>query len=264
MRPPERRPVMRCGRKFGPYRLIRRIARGGFGKVLEAIDTRDGSALALKAPLRIDQESLDVFLRELDLVTRLDHRNVMPIVRVEVVQGLPVIAYPLGREALDERVERPMPYELAVDFARQLFAGLAHVHKRGIIHCDIKPENLIVFPDDHLRIADFGLARDGDLGSLETRSGTLEYMAPEHAKGRVSTRSDVFSAGLVACLLLTGLVPRRPFTWPFPGIKVLSQRSPAIVEVLRRATAVDPSERYMHAGVLLRAFNCARRVELRS
>ena len=252
---------MRCGRNFGPYRLLRRIAQGGFGRVLEAVDTRDGQARALKAPLRSDQASLDLFLREFELVARLRHRHVMPIARVEVIRGLPVIAYPLGRESLDERLERPMPREQAIDYARQLFSGLAHIHSRGVIHCDIKPENLIVFSNEQLRITDFGLARDGDVGSLNTRSGTPEYMAPEHAEGRVSTRSDVFSAGLVACLLLTGALPKRPFAWPLPGLERVATRAPAIVEVLRRATALDPQSRYIHAGALARAFSCARRLD---
>ncbi len=261
VRSPRVRPVMRCGRRFGPYRLIRKIAQGGFGRVLEAVDTRDDLPCALKAPLRCDQTSIDLFLREYELVSRLRHRHVMPIARVEVILGLPVIAYPLGRESLDERITRPMPAELAVDYVRQLFSGLAHIHARGLIHCDIKPENLIVFPNELLRITDFGLARDGHIGSLNTNSGTPEYMAPEHADGRVSTRSDVFSAGLVACLLLTRQFPERPFTWPLPGMERFAARAPAMTEVLRRATALDPQERYIHGGALARAFSCARRLD---
>ena len=211
---------------LGPYELIRLISSGGFGRVFEALDTRCMTLVALKIPIHSDSESRARCTREVEMTSRFCHANVMPIRRAELIEDSFVIALPLGQEDLERRICRPLAFERALEYASQLLAGLAHVHARGVIHCDVNPSNVVIFPDGHLRLSDFGIARDGWSASLDTASGTAEYMAPEHAAGRVSTRSDVFSAGLVLHELLIGRLPE-PHELVDGGAE-LSARAPSL------------------------------------
>ncbi len=241
------RPSIRSGRRFGPYRLNRRLARGGFGSVFCATDTRNGQSVALKVPLTFDLESMSEFYREVDLVERLDHPNILPLLKFELIGSLPVAAYPLGRESLAERLGRRLQRKTAAAFAGQMLAGLAEMHRCGILHCDIKPDNLILFGNQVLKIGDFGLAIDFYRDRRKCCSGTVEYMAPERARGWVSRRSDVFAAGLVLYELFTGQLLKRPFDWPVAGYKRLDERAPGLAPILQRALRHDPARRFASA-----------------
>ncbi|MGB1014185.1 MAG: serine/threonine-protein kinase [Nannocystaceae bacterium] len=249
------KPAMRSGRRFGPYRLVRRIARGGFGSVFVAVDTRTDVEVALKVPLTFDTENLSDFYREIELVERLGHANLLPLLRFEVVGSLPVASYSLGRELLDARLTRRVTKKTATTFAAQLLAGLAEMHRCGILHCDIKPDNLVVFPNQVLRIGGFGLAVDFYRDRRKVCSGTAEYMAPECARGWVSRRSDVFSAALVIYELFTGQLLRRPFDWPATGYKRLNEVAPGLGPVLQQALSRDPAARFADAGAFEAEFN---------
>jgi serine/threonine protein kinase len=99
-----------------------------------------------------------------------------------------------------------------------MIEAVAYAHRQRIIHCDIKPENFILFPDNRLRLTDFGIARVAQNTVAGSGSGTVGYMAPEQAMGKPSMRSDVFSLGLVIYRMLTGQLPEWPFEWPPPRI----------------------------------------------
>ncbi len=226
--------------------------------VYEALDRIEGRRVALKIPLEVDAQSIGWFRRELRLAARLDHPNVLPLKSADVIEGLLVCAFPLGEESLNHRMARRMTTNVALQFSEQVLAGLAHVHQNGIVHCDIKPENFIVFPGRQLRLADFGLAKTSARMLRGSASGTVEYMAPEHHAGRPSKRSDVFSAGLVIYRLLAGALPEAPFRWPLPGHDRLMRRAPEVATVLRRALAPDPERRYTNAASFAKAFARAR------
>ena len=171
-----------------------------------------------------------------------------------------MIVYPLGVGSVADRLEGgPLLPSEALAFSEQLLAGLAHVHERGYLHCDLKPENLIVFPGDRVGLSDFGLARDMLEEGVCTTSGTPEYMAPEHhVDGLVSTRSDVYEAALVVLEMLTGCRPD-------DGLLTLSLRelfphsrwAESLDSVLRRALAPRPEDRHRDAGELAREFHAA-------
>jgi serine/threonine-protein kinase len=170
-----------------------------------------------------------------------------------------VIVYPLGRESLAERLRRRMTTSKALDLAAQLLAGLAHAHQHRIVHCDVKPENLILFAEDRLRLADFGIAKVAYRTLRAAGTGTVGFVSPEQAMGRPSFRSDVFSAGLVIYRLLAGRLPEWPFEWPPPGYQRLRSRvHPDLIALLKRSLEVDVQRRFENASRMLEVYRRAR------
>ena len=163
-----------------------------------------------------------------------------------------VIAMELGEESLADRIERRTSTASKLDLAGQALAALAHAHENRIIHCDIKPENFILFSGNQLKLADFGFAKRCVRTLKASGSGTIDYIAPEQAMGRPKFQSDVFSVGLVLYRLFSGKLPEWPFEWPLAGYDKLQARvRPELVEVLRKAIQLDPSRRYKNAVAML-------------
>ena len=247
--------MLKSGQKLGKYRIRRRLARGGFGEVYEAQDTIEGISVALKIPLGpVDEQTITDFRREARVAAKLEHPNVLPIKNADFAKETFFIAYPLGRETLADRLERRTSTKVLLDLAEQMLAALAHAHERGIIHCDVKPDNLIVFEDELIRLTDFGIAKIAQRTIDASASGSLGFMAPEQALGKPSARSDVFSAGLVLYKMLTGHVPTWPFDWPPPGFDRLRRHPPELHAFLQRALKVDTRKRFRDAGQMLAAF----------
>jgi serine/threonine protein kinase len=238
--------------RLGKYRILGRLAMGGFADVYRALDTVEGGPVALKIPPDgTAPDTLDLFRREIRLAATLEHPHILPLKNADVIEGRLVVAYPLGIESLADRFTRRLGFETVLSFADQLLEALAYAHHRRIVHCDVKPENVILFPEGRLRLGDFGLARVALRTLLASGSGTLGYMAPEQAMGRPSFRSDVFSAGLILYRMLAGKWPAWPFTWPLPGHADLVRRAaPGLVALVRRALQVDPERRFPDAGAL--------------
>lgn len=246
----------------GQYRIESRVASGGFAEVYRAYDTVEGIRVALKVPheFLVGAETLAQFRREVRLVAKLDHPNILPIKTASVIDGRFVIVTPLGLENLGERMQRRLARTTALSYAEQLAEALAYSHRRRVIHCDVKPENLIVFPERRLRLADFGLARVALRSLNASGSGTVGYLAPEQALGKPSLRSDVFSAGLIFWRLAGGKLPEWPFEWPFPGAdRVRRGWLPAWSELVRKATQVDERKRPATGVQLLAALENAKR-----
>jgi serine/threonine protein kinase len=252
--------ALRVGQRLGKYRLKRRVARGGFGDVYEAYDTIEGVSVALKIPLdgRIEPGLIADFRREVRITAKLDHPNIMPIKNADFIDGVFTIVQPLGRQTLDERIQKRMSLETKLAFIEQLLAGLAHAHEAGIIHCDIKPENMILFTEGRLRLADFGIAKFARRTVKGSASGSVGYMAPEQAMGMPSARSDVFSAGLVIHRILTGKLPQWPFVWPTEGQPRLRQLHPELREFVRRSLEVDTRKRFRDGIAMDKAFRKMR------
>ena len=166
------------------------------------------------------------------------------------VEGRFVIVSLLGEGTLAERLRRRMSLRTALDLGEQLLAGLAHAHENNVIHCDVKPENFILFPDKTLRLTDFGIALVALRTMEASGSGTIGYMAPEQALGRPSVRSDVFAAGLVLYRMFAGTGPREwPFEWPPPGYERIRRRlHPDLIEIMRRSLRLDPRQRFDDRG----------------
>jgi hypothetical protein len=140
-----------------------------------------------------------------------------------------------------------------------MLAAVAHAHGHRIIHCDLKPENFILFPGDRLRLADFGISRLSRRTMLASGSGTVGYVAPEQAMGRTSLRADVFSLGLILWQLFAGELPEWPFRWPLAGdARLRRETHPHFVAFLRRALALDPYRRFADAPQMAAAFERLR------
>ena len=252
--------MLRARQKLGKYRIRKRIASGPLADVYIASDTIQRAKVALKIPKTDDHVSHDDFLREVQIATRLNHPNILPIKDASFIDDYFVIAMELGRESLGDRIERRISTAHALELADQGLAALAHAHERKIIHCDIKPENFILFPDNCLKLADFGFAKISLRTLKASGSGTIDYIAPEQAMGRPKFQSDVFSMGLVLYRLFSGKLPEWPFKWPLPGDERLRKKlPPAAVEVIRKSMQLDPADRYRSAVEMYRAFQSARR-----
>lgn len=242
--------------RVGKYRIVRRISTGGFAEVYEAEDTVEGIRVAIRIPRPdlVDDALLNAFRREVRLISRLDHPNILLIKNADFVSGLFVVATSLGEGTLADAMERRLTVATILDYVEQILMAVAHAHEHGIVHCDIKPDNVILFGEGRLRLTDFGLARLAPKATLASGSGTIGYLAPEQALGRPSFRSDVFAVGLLAWQLLAGVVPEWPFEWPFPNAERVKRKVHSdFVRVLRKSLEVDQRKRYADAGRMLAA-----------
>ncbi len=237
--------MLRARQKIGKYRILSRIASGPLADVYAAFDTIHRQRVALKVPIADRNIGHEEFLHEVQVAFRLDHPNILPVINAEYIDEHFVIAMELGEQSLADRLERRIATSTAIDLAGQAISALAHAHERRIIHCDIKPENFILFPGQQLKLADFGFAKISLRTLKASGSGTIDYIAPEQAMGRPKFQSDVFSIGLVIYRLFSGRLPEWPFEWPLNGYDQLTARvRPEFVEMLRKAIQLDPSKRY--------------------
>ena len=194
------------------YRIVGTVGRGGMGEVFRADDLKLQQSVALKfLPIGLETEParLDRLFAEVRLARQISHTAVCRVFDIGEYEGRHYLTmeYIDGENlgSLLRRVGR-VPKERAIEMARQLCAGLAAAHDKGILHRDLKPQNVLVDGKGQVHIVDFGLAAVAEaLGGEEVRSGTPAYMAPEQVTGKeVSVRSDIYSLGLVLYELFTG------------------------------------------------------------
>ena len=247
--------MLRARQKIGKYTIISRIASGPLADVYGAYDSIQKIRVALKIPKSGDTAGDEEFLHEVRVATKLRHPNILSVLNASYIDEHFVIAMELGEQSLADRIERRTSTALALDLAGQAIAALAHAHEHKIIHCDIKPENYILFPGNQLKLADFGFAKLSLRTLKASGSGTIDYIAPEQAMGRPKFQSDVFSLGLVLYRLLSGKLPEWPFEWPLPGHDRLNVRvRPELAEMLRKAIQLDPAKRHRNAVQLQAEF----------
>lgn len=243
--------------RLGKYRLQGLIARGGFADVYRAVDTIEGVPVALKIPAaqHVSSSLIDDFRREVRLTARLDHPNVLGIKNADFVDGWFVVASPLGIGTLSDEIGRRLKLDTLISYAGQMLAAVAHAHENRVLHCDLKPDNFILFRGGRLRLGDFGIARIAQKTMAASGSGTVGYLAPEHALGRPSFRSDVFSLGLILFEMLAGKVPEWPFAWPPRGYERAVRRvHPEWLALIERSLRVDQYGRFDDAVHMRSAF----------
>ncbi len=211
-----------AGTRLGPYEVVSSIGAGGMGEVYKARDTRLNRDVAIKVlpeSFAEDADRLRRFQLEAQSTGALNHPNILAIYDIGAFEGSPyLVAELLEGETLAERLRRgKLGAARAIDCARQITAGLAAAHAKGITHRDIKPDNLFITKDGRIKILDFGLAKQssalaaGDKTATVTSTqtgvvmGTAAYMSPEQARGQaVDHRSDIFSFGCVLYEMLLG------------------------------------------------------------
>jgi len=259
--------AVRVRQRLGKYRIDRRLAEGGFATVFKAYDTIAGVPVALKVPCGTfaTKEALEGFRKEVRVTAKLDHPNILPVKDACFIDGVFVIACPLGERSLADRLQHRMSMRTAVELAEQMLEAVAFAHGKRVMHCDIKPENFILFSENRLRLADFGIARIAFRTIQASGSGTVGYVAPEQAMGKPSLRSDVFSLGLILYRMFSGQLPEWPFEWPPPGFdRVRKNLHADVIRFLQKAIAVDHRKRFKDASQMLAAFRRIRTRALRS
>ncbi|MDA0588136.1 MAG: serine/threonine-protein kinase [Planctomycetota bacterium] len=256
------RNMLKARQKLGKYRIERRLGSGGFANVYAAMDTIEGIRVALKIPHAaiVDKEVLKDFKNEVRLAARLEHPNVLSLRFAAFYEGEFIIVFPMGEETLSDRLQRRMALTTVLDLNQQMLEAVAYAHRSKIIHCDIKPENFILFPDNQIKLTDFGIARVALRTIKGGGTGTMGYMAPEQAMGKPSFRSDVFSLGLILHRMLSGQWGEWPFEWPMPGhARLRSRVHPDMIEVVRRSLELNPRKRFRDADQMLESFRKAKK-----
>ena len=207
----------------GRYTVERELGRGGMAVVVLAPDAtleRPVAVKLLSESAAADAELRERFLREGRFAAKLAHANVVAVYDTGEDAGTPYIVMEcVPGESLAELVRRrgALPPEEVVELGLQACAGLEHAHARGLVHRDVKPQNLLLRDDGTLKVADFGIARSGGGSATLTQAGTLlgtaSYMAPEVVEGEPATAaSDLYSLGAVLYELVTGSPPRQAAT----------------------------------------------------
>lgn len=265
------------GRTVSHYRITDRIGGGGMGVIYRAHDLRLDRQVALKfiAPeLRRDSEARRRFQHEARAASALDHPNICTIHDIEETDDgrafIVMSAY--EGETLRERIGRgSLPFSEALDIAMQVARALGAAHERGIVHRDVKPDNVFITRDGVVKLLDFGLAAttDGAMSGAGGVEGTVAYMSPEQAQGRRGdARSDVWALGVVLYEMLARV---RPFAAASPGETVQriltsepelgalpGEAPPGIAALVGRALAKDPAGRFSNAGEFLGALRAFR------
>lgn len=243
------------------YRIVGLLGRGGMGEVYRADDLKLKQPVALKflpASLNTDGAALARFYKEVSVARQISHRHVCRVYDVAEYQGEHFISMEFVRgeelSSLLKRIGR-VPQDKAVDVARQLCAGLAAVHERGVLHRDLKPANIMLDEHGEVRITDFGIAALAIEDRREV-SGTPAYMSPEQLDGHeLTVKSDFYSLGLVLYELFTGkkafqatnmaelLRLRRSDTTPASPAEHVPDLDPLIERVIFRCLERDPAKR---------------------
>ena len=250
----------------GRYELEEVAGSGGMSSVYRAHDSVLDRTVALKVmhrPLTADDEHVERFRREARMVAGLLHENIVTVIDRGEEDGCPFIVFEfVAGENLKQLVGRagPLPVERALELAVQVARGLAFAHTNGVVHRDVKPQNVLLNGEGKAKVTDFGIARSLDVEHGVTQTGTVlgtsDYIAPEQAQGRrVDEQTDTYSLGVVLYELLTGELPfvgdnfvavaMKHINEPAPRVSALRPDvSPRLDAAVARALAKRPGDRF--------------------
>ncbi len=262
------------------YRVLAQVASGGMAVVFKAHDTLLNRVVAVKV-LR-DTFAQDAafrarFQQEAQAAANLAHPNIVTVYDYgqDGAQSYIVMEYVNGRDLKSFiRTEAPLPIERAIDLMVQACAALGYAHRAGLVHCDVKPQNMLVTTDGRVKVTDFGIARALSASvpqNVETVWGTPHYFSPEQAAGEPPTpASDVYSLGVVLYEMLAGRVPFEADTHTDLALQHMRDQPPPLAalnpavpiqieQILLRAMAKEPAQRYRSADQFGRALLDYRR-----
>ena len=252
------------------YKILDHLGTGGMATVWLGYDTILDRQVAIKT-FKIDANDEDAvkrFNREAKAVTSLSHPNIVSIYDVENEGEFYylILEYVEGMTLKDYMVKNPrIPIETIVHIAKQIAAGLSHAHQNGIIHRDIKPQNILMNENLTCKITDFGIARAyGDTTLTQTNQmlGTVYYLSPEQARGNVATaQSDIYSLGILIFEMITGQIPFKGESAVAIALKHLQEELPdidkyrenvpqSVKNIVLKATMKNPNERYISSKEL--------------
>lgn len=252
------------------YKILDHLGTGGMATVWLGYDTILDRQVAIKT-FKIDANDEDAvkrFNREAKAVTSLSHPNIVSIYDVENEGEFYylILEYVEGMTLKDYMIKNPrIPIETIVHIAKQIAAGLSHAHQNGIIHRDIKPQNILMNENLTCKITDFGIARAyGDTTLTQTNQmlGTVYYLSPEQARGNVATaQSDIYSLGILIFEMITGQIPFKGESAVAIALKHLQEELPdidkyrdnvpqSVKNIVLKATMKNPNERYVSSKEL--------------
>lgn len=250
------------------YRLTEQIGIGGMAIVYRAVDLRTGHNVAVKVlrpEYNEDSEFISRFQREAEAASKMTHHNIVNLLDVGMdgENRYLVMEYVQGKTLKTVIQERgKLSPALAGQIAIRILSALEHAHRNGIVHRDIKPQNILVHADGHIKVADFGIARIANSSTLtkgDNVMGSVHYFSPEQAKGEgASATSDLYSTGVVLYEMLTGRVPydgdnpvavamQHLHATPVPIQNLAPDVPPALVRVCMKAMEKNPAMRYQTA-----------------
>jgi eukaryotic-like serine/threonine-protein kinase len=263
------------------WSIVGELGTGATSRVYLATRVNNGERLVVKIMKSgaAAAARAQYFLLEMQVLQRMRHPNVAPITDAGEAQGVLFFTMPfIEGETMRHRLAREgaFPMAEAVRIARDLANALAHVHSHGIVHRDVKPENVLLSPNGAV-LLDFGHARAPAImpnsDSHDTKKyivGTPNYVSPEQVAGRrvADSRSDLYSLGCVLLEMLTGVIPfaassaresmQRRLEEPPPDVRTMRPDVPdELAAVVRRALMVDPAARYLSAGQMVEALTTA-------
>ncbi len=252
------------------YRVEKLIARSGMASVFKAVNLDTNEPVAIKVPhpeMEADPVLFDRFKREAEIGEKLDHPGVMKVYGVKHRSGIYMVMEWLEGKLLRNIIheQKILPPERAIKLTIEICDALDYIHRNGIVHRDMKPENIMVDADDHIKLIDFGIAgQEGakrlTFAKFSQVMGTPDYIAPEQVKGkRGDGRSDLYALGVMLYEMLSGKTPfegPNPFAVmndrllnnPIPPREANPAISVALQEVLYRALEREPANRYSTAS----------------
>lgn len=257
----------------GRYLLESMIGAGGMANVYKALDLKTNQTVAVKIlreEFMDNEELVRRFKNESKAISILDHPHILKVFDVSVTDKLQyiVMEYLDGitlKEYMNQR-GGPLTWKEAVHFVQQILEALDHAHRKGVVHRDVKPQNVMLMPDGQLKMMDFGIARISRAENQtmsEKAIGSVHYISPEQAKGDVTgATADIYSVGIMLYEMLSGQLPFESDNMVSVAIKQISDKARplaelapnvpgALVQITERAMAKRPEDRYPSARAML-------------